>query len=98
MRSYKNDGVITNNLAFSNGFNRDVRLASLFQNFAKCFRGSARRVFFPGVMDLGNLGCELLAEDLRRATREREQCVHTHAEIRSENNRQQLRSLFNQLS
>jgi len=57
--------MLAHNVAFANRFDRNFGLELVLQNFAKCFRRSAWRVFFLRVMSLDNLRLKFRTENLR---------------------------------
>src|SRR5438067_1613877 len=90
--------MLAYDFAFADRFNSNVGFQRFFQNLAECFRRPTRRIFFHLVMRLNDFRLEFGAEDLSGAASEGEQSVNPDAEVRSENNWQRLRGIFNDLA
>src|SRR5439155_10317768 len=97
-RPNKSYGMFSDIVAFANRFDWDVDLEFCFQNLTERFRRPARRIFFLGVMRFHDFGLKLATKNFRGATSQREERIHSNAEVRSKDDRQRFRSLLDELS
>ena len=89
--------MLTDNIAFANGFNRYFGLTLLrrFQNLGESFRRAAGRIFFHSMMRFDNLSTEVWAEEFGSFARQPEKHIHSDTEIRCEHDRHRASGFFN---